>query len=467
MTLAKFANNLAAVGCALACAVAAGAFPFGARAQGIQDALAEAYRNNPQLLAQRARVRATDEQVPQALAGWRPTVDMTADAGTSRYETNIPSSSSPALQHREPKSTKLELTQPLYRGGRTRAATSEAENNVKAERARLVAVEQRVLLDAATAYLDLYREIAVLDLNVNNEQVLRRQLEATRDRFQVGEITRTDVFQAEARLARATADRIKAEGDIEIARASFVKVIGAAPPAAPALPASPDRLPEDKDKAIREAAVQNPAVIAAEFDQKAAKDRVDSAEGELLPTFRIVASAGKDWESSNESSRISNLEAKLKFSMPLYGAGATYAKVRGAKQTAAERQNLIDKERRDAVQTATRAWDTLLSARARVDSFNSQIKAATVALEGVEREAAVGSRTVLDVLNAEQELLDAKVNHVRAQRDELVAAFELKSAIGLLTAERMGLKVDLYDPVVNYDESRDRWFGTSVKGGAE
>ena len=428
--------------------------------------MAEAYRNNPQLLAQRARVRATDETVPQALAGWRPTVDMTADAGTQRYETNIPSSTSPALQNREPKSTKIELSQPLFRGGRTEAATSEAENNVKAERARLVTVEQRVLLDAATAYLDLYRDFAVLDLNVGNEQVLRRQLEATRDRFQVGEITRTDVFQAEARLARAIADRIKAEGDLEISRATYVKVVGAAPAANPVLPAAPDRLPDDKDKAIRDAAVQNPAVVAAEFDQRAAQDRVAGAEGELLPTFRIVASAGKDWESSNESSRISNLEAKLKFSMPLYEAGATYAKVRGAKQSAAERQNLIDKERRDAVQLATRAWDTLQSARARVDSFDSQIKAATVALEGVEREAAVGSRTVLDVLNAEQELLDAKVNHVRAQRDELVAAFELKSAIGHLVAEQLALKVERYDPTVYYDESRGKWFGTSGKGSA-
>jgi outer membrane protein len=455
------------IGYALAWAVLGAIGWSDAYAQSIADAMAEAYRNNPQLLASRARVRATDEQVPQALAGWRPTVDMTADTGAARYQTNIPSSSSPELQHREPKSTKVEIAQPLYRGGRTMAATSEAENNVKAERARLVTSEQRVLLDAATAYLNLYREIAVLDLNTNNEQVLRRQLDATRDRFQVGEITRTDVFQAEARLARATADRIKAQGDLEIARASYVRVIGAPPPGAPTLPASPDQLPEDKDKAIRDSAVQNPAVVAAEYDQRAAKDRVDGATGELLPTFRIVASAGKDWESSNESSRISNLEAKLKFSMPIYEAGATYAKVRGAKHTAAERQNLIDKERRDAVQTANRAWDTLQSARARVDSFDSQIKAAIVALEGVEREAAVGSRTVLDVLNAEQELLDAKVNHVRAQRDELVAAFELKSAAGLLTAERLGLKVELYDPVVNYDESRGKLFGTSVKGGVE
>jgi outer membrane protein len=244
-------------------------------------------------------------------------------------------------------------------------------------------------------------------------------------------------------------------------------VIGTTPPAELTLPPSPDRLPDEKDKAIRDAAMQNPAVIAAEFDQRAAKDRIAGVEGELLPTFRIVASAGKDWESSNESSRISNLEAKLKFSMPLYEAGATYARVRGAKQAAAERQNLIDKERRDAIQVANRAWDTLLSARARVDSFDSQIKAATVALEGVEREAAVGSRTVLDVLNAEQELLDAKVNHVRAQRDELVAAFELKSAVGLLTALHLALKVEIYDPAVSYDESRGKWFGTSVKGGAE
>ena len=240
--MAKFAKILMAIGGALTCAVPAGGF-----AQNINDAMAEAYRNNPQLLAQRARVRATDEQVPQALAGWRPTVDMTADAGGARYETNIPSSSSPARQDREPKSTKVELTQPLYSGGRTLAATSEAENNVKAERARLITVEQRTLLDAATAYLDLYREIAVLDLNISNEQVLRRQFEATRDRFQVGEITRTDVFQAEARLARATADRIKAAGDLDIARATYVKVIGTPPPSGPALPAAPDRLPEPTD----------------------------------------------------------------------------------------------------------------------------------------------------------------------------------------------------------------------------
>ena len=451
-----------ALGCVLVLAAA------DARAQSLEEALALAYGNNPQLLAQRARVRATDEQVPQALANWRPTVDMTADTGASRYETNIRSTTGGStLQSREPKSTKLELSQPLFRGGRTLAATAEAKHNVQAERARLEVTEQKIMLDAVTAYADLYRDIAVLDLNTNNEEVLRRQLDAVRARFQVGEITRTDVYQAEARLAKATADRIKAEGDLETSRATYVKVVGGQPPAKPALPSAPDRLPDSKDNAIRDAAVQNPAVIAAEFDQRAAVDRVDGTAGELLPTFKIVASAGKDWESASESSRISNLEAKLKFSMPLYEAGATYARVRGAKQTAAERLNLVDKERRDAVQIANRAWDTLLTARARVDSFDSQIKAATVALDGVQREAAVGSRTVLDVLNAEQELLDAKVNHVRAQRDELAAAFELKSAVGHLTARHLALKVDLYDPADHYNESQGKWFGTSGKGGIE
>jgi len=426
----------------------------------------QAYQNNPQLLAQRARVRATDEQVPQALAGWRPTVDLTADGGASRYQTTVVSAAG-KLQHREPKGTKIEMSQPLYNGGRTVAATSEARNNIQAERARLATTEQKVMLDAAVAYLDVYRDMAVLDLNTNNEQVLRRQLDAARDRFQVGEITRTDVFQAEARLAKASADRIKSEGDLETSRAGFVKVVGAAPPAKPALPVSPDRLPDSKGGAINEAMTGNPAVAAAEFDRKAALDKVSGTTGELLPTVKAVASAGRDLESVSEVSRISNLEAKLKFSMPLYEGGATYARVRAAKQVAAERQNLVDKERRDAVQAASRAWETLSTARARVDSFDSQIKAATVALDGVQREAAAGSRTVLDVLNAEQELLDAKVNHVRAQRDELAAGFELKSAIGQLSARHLGLKVDYYDPDDHYNESKGKWFGTSGKGGVE
>jgi outer membrane protein len=435
-----------------------------AAAQTLENALAAAYRNNPTLLAQRAKLRSTDEQVPQALSNWRPTVEVTASTGLNRVDSNV---ATQQLQHREPNSVSLDVTQPLFRGGRTLAATSEAENTVRAERARLAGIEQKVMLDATTAYLDVYRDLAVLDLNRNNEQVLRRQLEATRDRFQVGEITRTDVFQAEARLARATADRIQSEGNLETSRAAYANVVGEPPPGKLELPKPLGDLPVSKDEAARAATTQNPNVVAAEFDQRAALDRVDGVWGELLPTVSLTGSASRELQSSNEKSNISTLEGLLKLTVPLNTTGSTYSRLRAARQTVSERRNLIDKERRDAAQVASRAWETVQSARARVDSIATQIRASTVALEGVQREAAVGSRTVLDVLDAEQELLDAKVNHVRAQRDELVATFELVSAVGQLTARDMKLNVDLYDPTLHYNEVRDKWFGGRSKGGVE
>jgi outer membrane protein len=439
-------------------------FGPGAWSQTLEDALAAAYRNNPSLLAQRAKLRSTDEQVPQALANWRPTVELSGSTGLSRVDSNV---ATQRLQHREPNSVNLDITQPLFRGGRTLAATSEAENTVRAERARLVSIEQRVLLDGSTAYLDVFRDMAVLELNRNNEQVLRRQLEAARDRFQVGEITRTDVFQAEARLARATADRVQAEGNLEASRAAYTNVIGEPPPGKLVLPIPPPELPTSKDEAVRVATVQNPNVTAAEFDQRAALDRVDGVWGELLPTVSLTGTVSKDYDSSSDKSIISTVEGLVTVTIPLNTTGATYSRLRAARQTVGERRNLIDKERRDAAQIASRAWETVQATRARVDSLTTQIRASTVALEGVEREAAVGSRTVLDVLDAEQELLDAKVNHVRAQRDELVATYELLSSVGLLNAKTLKLNVDFYDPSEHYFEVRDKWLGGKSKGGIE
>lgn len=432
--------------------------------QVFEDALAAAYRNNPSLLAQRAKLRSTDEQVPQAIANWRPTVEVNSSTGLSRVDSNV---ATQRLQHREPNSVSLDITQPLFRGGRTLAATSEAENTVRAERARLVSIEQRVLLDGATAYLDVFRDMAVLELNRNNEQVLRRQLEAARDRFQVGEITRTDVFQAEARLARATADRTQSEGNLETSRAAYTNVIGESPPGKLVLPKPPAELPASKEEAMRTAITQNPNVAAAEFDQRAALDRVDGVWGELLPTVSLTGTVSKEYDSSSDKSIISTVEGLVTVKIPLNTTGSTYSRLRAARQTVGERRNLIDKERRDAAQVASRAWETVQSARARVDSLTTQIRASTVALEGVEREAAVGSRTVLDVLDAEQELLDAKVNHVRAQRDELVATYELLSSVGLLIAKTLKLNVDFYDPSEHYNEVRDKWLGGKSKGGVE
>ncbi len=463
----KFSSPLLSlfVGAALS-AAAFGLASSPAAAQTLVEALTAAYLNNPTLLARRARLRGVDEGVPQALANWRPEVSLTADAATS-YVENTRSAPPARAQHRNPTGFGIEVSQPLFRGGRTLAATSEAENTVRAERARLLSVEQDVLLQATTAYMDVFRDEAVLRLNINNEQVLKRQLEATRDRFEVGEITRTDVHQAEARLSRAIADRIQAEGDLEASRAAYQNVIGEAAPSDLEAPAHPVDLPGEKDETLKIAAVRNPDVISAEFDRRAGLDNIDEVWGELLPSVDVSAELTRDYQSAAEDGRLTTAEVKLNLSIPLYQQGAVFSRLREAKQDAAELTLTIDQERRDSIENATRSWEALQTARARVDAFKAQIDANVVALEGVEREAAVGSRTVLDVLDAEQELLDSRVAHARAQRDELVAIFEVKAAIGQLTARDLGLPVELYDPRDHYRQVRDKWLGGSSNGGVE
>lgn len=440
--------------------------PSLARAQTLSDALAAAYLNNPTLLSSRASLRATDEEVPQALANWRPEVTVNADYGFSQI-TNTRNTGSDINQTRHPRSADLTVSQSLFRGGRTLAAVSEAENNVRAARARLMETEQTVLLEAVTAFVNVFRDIAVLNLNTNNEQVLKRQLEATRDRFQVGEITRTDVHQAEARLAKAVADRIQSEGDLEISKANYENVVGEAPPPQLQPAALPVGLPDTRDDTLKVAATKNPAVIAAEFDRRAAIDGADGTYGELLPEVSLDATMSRSYESAGESGRNSTESLTLNLKVPIYQQGTVYSQLREARQTVAQQTLTIDQERRDAVEAAAQAWESLLTARARVKAFFTQIEANVVALEGVQREAAVGSRTVLDVLDAEQELLDSRVSHVRAQRDELVASYQVLSAIGKMTARDLGLGLTLYDPREHYNEVRDKWFGGTSQGGEQ
>lgn len=437
-----------------------------ASAQSLSDALTAAYLNNPTLLARRARLRSTDEEVPQALANWRPDVSVSSDAGYSSVENTL-SAGTARNQTRQTGSFGLDISQPLFRGGRTLAATAEAENNVRAERARLLATEQDVLLDAVTAFVDVFRDEAVLKLNINNELVLKRQLEATRDRFEVGEITRTDVHQAEARLARATADRIQSEGNLERSRAAYQNVVGEPSPSNPNAPDIPTDIPESKAEAIKLSAVKNPDVLSAEFDRRAALDNVDEVWGELLPEVDLTAGLSRSYEPSGESGRTTTAEVSLNLSIPIYQQGTVYSRLREARQDAAEEAFTIDQQRREVVEEATQAWESLQTARAQVDSFQTQIEANVVALEGVEREASVGSRTVLDVLDAEQELLDSRVSHVRAQRDEIVAIYQVKAAVGQLTARDLELPVTLYDPREHYQEVRGKWFGGRSSGDTE
>lgn len=425
-----------------------------AHAQSLQDALVQAYQSNPTLDAARAQLRATDEQVPQAKSGFLPTLTASGEYGREVQKNG------PIDTYFSDKTATAEIIQPLFRGGRTVAALSRAEALVQAQRATLTATEQSVLLAATQAYCDVVRDQAVLELTINNEQVLKRQLEAANDRFRVGEITRTDVSQSESRLALSTSNRIAAEGALDASRATFARLIGAVPQGVKQ-PDSLTGLPASLDATISLSEQNNPQVQAARFSQEAAEATVDQVTGELLPTVSLVGSYTRTWDRPGTLGNLDTGAIIARVTIPIYEAGNTTARVREAKQTASERRIQIDEAVRAARETGIRAWAALSTARASIKSRNEQVRAANIALEGVRQEATVGSRTVLDTLDAEQELLNAQVELVRAQRDEVVASFQVQAAIGKLTVDNLALPVKPYDVREHYESASNKVWGLS------
>jgi TolC family type I secretion outer membrane protein len=421
-------------------------------AETLAEAMAKAYSTNPQLRSERAGLRATDEGVPQALSNWRPTVTVIGEAGTTRVDSNVSTS------RREPRSAELEVSQPIYRGGRTQAETRRAEADVAAGRAQLKSTEQQILLAAVEAYMNVVSNIAVLDLARNNEQRLQRQLQAARDRFRVGEITRTDVSQAEAAVSGATAGRIRAEGALVNSRATYRAVIGDSPGTL-VTPKETLNLPASEAETQGQAETRNPAVQRAQFQVESARHNVDLIRGELLPSVALTGNISTEEDTTTRGSEREAASLTAQLTVPLYQAGDVYSRLRAAKEVVSQRQEDYDDARRTALQNASLAWNTLETARAQVVSLQAQIRANEIALEGVEREALVGSRTVLDVLDAEQALLDSRVSLIAAQRDEVVARFALLGTIGTLTAKDLKLNVEIYDPERNYRDVRDQWFG--------
>lgn len=432
-------------------------------AQSLNEALIQTYQSNPTLSAARAELRATNERVPQALSNWRPLVELEGSGGKA-YDDNVRPTGND--DGRSPASGELVVTQPLYRGGRTVAGTERAENEVLAQRARLATTEQDVLLGAVTAYADVWRDQSVLALNINNEQVLTRQLEATQDRFDVGELTRTDVAQSESRLSSATADRIGAEGNLSSSRATFENVIGVFPESLDQ-PVLPGGLPISLEDVINAAESSNPNVLATNYDELAALRSVREVEGELLPRVNLQGSVGYQHERTSRSSEGSSAEILAIVSVPLYQQGSVSSRVRESKQVASQRRLLVREAVRRAREDATSAWESLLTARAQIDSLEQSVRTNEIALEGVRQENQVGARTVLDVLDAEQELLDAQVNLVSAQRDEIVASYRVLSAVGRMTAGHLGLGTPVYDPESDYRAVRGKWFGLEAPGAGE
>ncbi len=452
-------NLVSALSIVAAIQIAAFSMVDTARAQSFQESLATTYANNPTIRAARANLRAIDEGVPQALSGWRPNLAANADVGYQYTDTESQFFSDKGDS--QPRGLDLNVTQSIYSGGRTVSETKGAELDVLAGRADLSSVEQDTLFEASVAYLDVWLDQSVLTLNINNEQVLQRQLEASQDRFEVGEITRTDVAQSEARLARATADRIASEGRLRSSRAVFQRVVGVYPTDLSPAPELGE-MPAGLDDLVEISLAQEPRVISAQFREQSARENVRTVEGEFLPSAQLRGRLSYVDDQGIAETETSEALVIAELSIPLYQQGLVSSRTREAKQIAfrarTELDETLDQVREDAIE----AWEALVTAQAQIRSFEVEVSASQIALEGVREENTVGERTVLDVLDAEQELLDAQVALVRAQRDGLVSNYAVLQAMGILTAEALELSVDLYDDSKNYNRVRDQWFGTDI-----
>lgn len=430
-------------------------------ADSLSDVLAYTYRTNPDLNAARANLRVIDEGVPRAKGGWLPRVSSTLSVGYSQIdsETNASSTDGDVT----PKDATISVTQDLYRGGRTEADINQSEYRVQQERANMFDTEQNILLNALTVYMNVIRDKSVLELQQKNRERLETQLRATRDRFEVGEVTRTDVAQSEARVARAEADLIQAEGNVISSRVAFERVVGTVPDQLD----SPDidiSLPDSRESAVEQSVINNFSLIAAKFDERRLGEVIDLVYGELLPTVSVIGSADYSADSGFNDDRSTELSLTAQVIIPLYQKGQVSARVRAAKEDANRSRIVVESIRRNTVDLAARAYESWQTAVAQIVALKAGVDAANIALEGVEQEATVGARTVLDVLDAEQELLDAQVSLVSANRDEVVAAYTLLLATGKLTAVDLGLDVEFYDYDKHYRDVIDRVWGTDVTG---
>ncbi len=445
-------------------------------AETIDNALARAYQDNPQLNAQRAIVRQTDEGVPQALSGYRPSIAANASIGReySNVTQTIPpgaiSPNGPGLTFSAkglttPRSVGLSGTQTLYNGERTANSVRKAESQVSAARQTLRMMEQSVLLAAATVYMDMSRDSANLQVQQNNVRVLERTLQDTRNRFTAGQVTATDVAQAEAQLAAGQASLHAAESTLMTTRANYRRIIGIAP--ANLAPATPvDQLaPSTLNAAIALGIVQNPAVLAALYNVDVAQLQVKIAEGALWPTLTGQYSIQDQWEPQLLTPRVFTNSVMLNLSVPIYQGGAEYSAIRLSKETVGQERLTVDQVRDQTRADVVQAWGQLQAAKAEVAAATRQNNAAARALTGVRNEAMAGQRTTQDVLIAEQNLVNARQNLLVAQHDRVVASYSVLSTVGRLSATELHLPASIYDPQVHYHQVRDTWIGLRTPSG--
>lgn len=420
-----------------------------ARAMTLREALARVYQDSPRLAAAQARLRAVDEGVPLALAGGRPQVTVLSSAGLAQTRSDGDTRTLTTARQA------LVVSQPVYTGGAVAADTERATNEARAERARLRRSEQDVLLEAVDAYTAVMRDQAILDLATRNERRLTEQLAATRDRNRFGAVTLTDVAQAETRLARAAADRASAQADLAVSTARFQRVIGLPPDELTAAEPLPDETAASDASEVDEV----PEVEAASFALASARADVELAKAKLRPRLSLDGGIAYDHEPDTLIDQESSLRIGASLVIPLFQGGGEHARVRQTRQTALERRNALADARRRAEEEIAATRAELRRATARIGALEVQADRAAFALEGVRQEALVGARSVLDVLDAEQELFAAEVELAIARRDEVLASYRLAAVTGRLDSVSLGLAVEPYDAEAHLREVRDKWFG--------
>lgn len=446
--------------------------PLPALAETIEGALVKAYQNNPQLNAQRASVRAIDENVPQALSGYRPKVSVTASGGYQYTDVNTTSGGSPtAIVRTEihganaPRSAGLTISQTLYNGNQNANKTRAAESQVSGAREGLRVLDQSVLLSAATIYMDYLRDAAIVEVQKSNTRVLEQTLKQTRDRFNVGEVTRTDVAQSEAQLAAGKTQELQAESNLTTTRANYRRIIGDEPVSL--APGSPvDRyLPPSLAGSVELSLIENPNVTAAMYGIDVNFLQVKINEGALLPTVTLQASVQQSYEQTMTIFRSFGASAVAQITAPIYQGGAEYSLIRQSKETLAQQRLNLEQVRDQTRANVVQAWGQLVAGKAQVQSAQSQVTASEIALNGVREEAKAGQRTTLDVLNAQQALVNARVALVTAQHDRVVASYSVLNSIGRLSAQVLKLRTQTYDPSVHYHQVRDSWAGVRTPDG--
>lgn len=426
-----------------------------ANAQDIFSILADTYTSNPTLQSQRAYLRSVDENIAIAKSGYRPNISL---QGAYRDgENKIKKGIGQGGDYNNLSGAAV-VSQPVFSGFSTVNSVKAADRAIKAAQNSLSNIEQNILLEASTAYLDVLQNRAIVELQKNNEELLLKKLEETKERFNVGEVTRTDVSQAEARHSQAISDRIASEGNLQASVATYIELIGKEPTDLSEPVEMIKYLPSSYDEALNVALKNNYTIKEAQHIYASKGYEVYANTGALFPTISLDGSIGRNKAEQGEiDTTTENAEWGVNLSIPLYAGGATRAKIRQSKYQKWQAQEGVLEAKRAVKASVLSAWEYMKSNESQLKAIEAQIEANTIALEGVQKEEALGNRTILDVLDSYQELLNSKVNDVKARRTYYVSAMNLLASMGKMTAKELKLDVELYDAQKYYEETKGKW----------